>query len=72
MGEADVEIYNGQLKIKHRTLVANTEYVFILKMDLINSHELTVNPVEKILHLANEKCILNKRCTESKPVKLIA
>ena len=49
MGEADVEIYIGQLKIKHRALVANIEDDFILAVDLISHHDLTVDPVEKVL-----------------------
>ncbi|XP_063933413.1 uncharacterized protein LOC135145226 [Zophobas morio] len=72
MDQAEVEIYIGQLKIRHRALVAGIEDDFILGMDLISRHGLTVDPVEKVLHLGNEEFILNQRCTESKPIRLIA
>ena len=45
---------------------------FILGMDLISRHGLTVDPVEKVLRLGNEEFILNQCSIESKPVRLIA
>ena len=72
MGQAEVEIYIGQLKIRHRALVAGIEDDFILGMDLISRHGLTVDPVEKVLRLGNEEFILNQCSIESKPVRLIA
>mgnify|MGYP005983768309 FL=1 len=59
MAEAEVEIYIGHLKIRHRALMANTEDDFILGMDLISRHGFTVDPVEKVLRLGNEDFILN-------------
>ena len=55
MGEVEVEICIGQLKIKHRALVANIEDGFILEIDLISCHGLTVDPAEKVLRLVNEE-----------------
>ena len=72
MGEVEVEICIGQLKIKHRALVANIEDDFILEIDLISCHGLTVDSVEKVLCLGNEEFFLNQRSIESKPVRLIA
>ena len=37
-------------------------------IDLISSHGLIVDPVEKVLRLCTEKCMRN--CTETKPVRL--
>ncbi|KAJ3659195.1 hypothetical protein Zmor_010896 [Zophobas morio] len=71
MGQAEVEIDIGQLKISHRALVAGMEDDFILGMDLISRHGLTVDPVEKVLRLGNEEFTLNQRSIESKPVRLI-
>ncbi|KAJ3651553.1 hypothetical protein Zmor_017585 [Zophobas morio] len=51
MGQAEVEIYIGQLKIRYRALVAGIEDDFILGMDLISRHGLTVDPVEKPVRL---------------------
>ena len=72
MGETEVEICIGQLKIKYRVLVANIEDNFILEIDLISCHGLTVDSVEKVLCLGNEEFFLNQRSIESKPVRLIA
>ena len=47
MSKAEVQICIGQLKIKHRALMANIENDFILGMDLINCHGLTVDPVHR-------------------------
>ncbi|KAJ3655627.1 hypothetical protein Zmor_014748 [Zophobas morio] len=71
MGQAEVEIYIGQLKIRDRALVAGIEDDFILGMDLISRHGLTVDPVEKVLCFRNEEFILNHLSIESKPVILI-
>ena len=38
MGQAEVEIYIGPLKIRYRALVAGIEDDFILGMDLISRH----------------------------------
>ncbi|KAJ3654724.1 hypothetical protein Zmor_013895 [Zophobas morio] len=72
MGEAEVEICICQLKIKHRTVLANIEDDFILVMDLISCHGLTIDPAEKVLGLGNEEFILNQHCIESNPARLIA
>ena len=45
--EAVVEIYS-QLRTRHRVLVASMEDDFILGMDLISHHGLTVSPVERV------------------------
>ncbi|KAJ3646619.1 hypothetical protein Zmor_024198 [Zophobas morio] len=72
MGQAEVEIYIAQLKIRHRALVAGIEDDFILGMDLISCHGLTIYPLEKVLPLGIEEFILNQRSIASKPVRLIA
>ena len=64
MGEAKVEICIGQLKIKHRALVANIEDGFILGMDLNSCHGLKVDPAKKVLRLGNERFILNQHSIE--------
>ena len=61
VGKAEVEICIGHLKDD-----------FILGMDLINCHGLTVDPPEKFLRLGNVEFILNQHGIESKPVRLIA
>ncbi|KAJ3652501.1 hypothetical protein Zmor_018459 [Zophobas morio] len=72
MAEIKAEICIGQLKIKHRPLVANFEHDFILGMDLISYiSRLTVDPVERVVRLDNKEFILNQRCIKSKPVRLI-
>ena len=71
MGEASVEICIGQLRIRHRALVASMEDDFILGMDLISRHGLTVDPVKEILCLGNEEFKMNQRCFEAKHVKFI-
>ena len=72
MGEASVEICIGQLRIRHRALVASMEDDFILRMDLISRHGLTIDPVRQVLRLGNEEFKLNQRCIEAKPARLIA
>ena len=74
MGEASpsVQIYIGQLRIRHRALVASMEDDFILRMDLISRHGLTIDPVRQVLRLGNEEFKLNQRCIEAKPARLIA
>ena len=72
MGEAEVEICVGQLKIRHRALVASMEDDFILGMDLISRHGLTIDPVREVLRLGNEEFKLNQRCIEAKPPRLVA
>ncbi|KAJ3652222.1 hypothetical protein Zmor_018205 [Zophobas morio] len=72
MGEAEVEICVGQLKISHRVLVANMEDDFILGMDLISRRGLTIDPMKKVLRLGNEDFELNQRCIEAKPARLVA
>ena len=72
MGQAEVEIYIGQQKIRHRALVAGFKDDFILGMDLISRHGLMVYSVEKVLRLDNEQFILNQCSIESKPIRLIA
>ena len=52
-GEASVEICVGQLRIKHWAFVANMEDDFILGMDLISRHGLTIDPVKEVLRLEN-------------------
>ena len=52
MGEAEVGICIGQLKIKHRTLVANIEDDFILGVDLISRRGLTVIQFRKFYVMA--------------------
>ena len=54
MDKAAVDIYIDQLRIKHGAVVANTENDFILGMDLISRHGLTVELVEKVLRHGNE------------------
>ena len=71
MGEASVEICIGQLRIRHRTLVANMEDDLIFGMDLSSHRGLTVDPVKEVLRLGNEEFKLNQRCIEAKSVKLI-
>ena len=71
MGEAWVEIGIGQLRIRHRDLVASMEDDFILGMGLISHHGLTIHRMTEILRLGNEEFKLNQRCIEEKPVKLI-
>ena len=56
MGQTEVEIYIGQLKIRHRALVAGIEVDFILGIDLISRHGLTVDPG---LRPSNEEFVLN-------------
>ncbi|KAJ3655252.1 hypothetical protein Zmor_014388 [Zophobas morio] len=72
MGEAPAEICIGQLRIKHRTLVTSMDDDFILGMDLISRHGLTVDSVKEVLRLRNEDFKLNQRCIKANPVKLIA
>ena len=72
IGEVEVEICVGQLRIRHRALVANMEDDFILGMDLISRHGLTIDPVKKVLRLGNEEFELNQRCIEAKPARLVA
>ena len=55
MSEAWVEICIGQLRIRHRVLVASMEDDFIVGMDLINRHGLTIDPVREVLRSGNEK-----------------
>ena len=45
MGQAEVKIFIGQLKIRHRSLVADIKGDFILGMDLISRNGLAVDPV---------------------------
>ena len=72
MGEASVDIRISQLRIRHRALVASMEDDFILGMDLISRHGLTIDPVRKVLRFGNEEFKLNQRCIETKPARLIA
>ena len=72
MGDAAVEICIGQLKIRHRAFLASMEDDFILGIDLICRHELTIDPVREVLRLGNEEFKLNQRCIEAKPAGLIA
>ena len=41
-------------------------------MDLISRLGLTIDPLDNVLRLGNEECILNQRSIESKPVRLTA
>ncbi|KAJ3655398.1 hypothetical protein Zmor_014530 [Zophobas morio] len=70
--DASVEICIGQLRIRHRALVASMEDDFILGMDLISRHGLTIDPMKEVLRLGNEEFKLNQRCIEGKPARLIA
>ncbi|KAJ3649654.1 hypothetical protein Zmor_021382 [Zophobas morio] len=45
---------------------------FILGMDLISPHGLTIDPLRKILGLGNEEFKLNQCCIEAKPARLVA
>ena len=45
---------------------------FILGMDLISPHGLTIDPVREVLRLGNEEFKLNQRCIEAKPPRLVA
>ena len=72
MGKASVEICIGQLRIRHRALVASMEDDFILGMDLISRHGLTIDPVREVLRLGNEEFKLNQRSIEAKPASFIA
>ena len=45
---------------------------FILRMDLISGHELTIDSVRDVLRFGNEEFKLNQRCIETKPARLIA
>ena len=45
---------------------------FILGMDLISRHAVTIDPVREVLRLGNEEFKLNQRCIEAKPVRVIA
>ena len=62
MGEAWVEICIGQLRIRHRALVASTEDDFIVEMDLISRRKLTIDQMREVLRLGNEEFKLNQRC----------
>ena len=44
---------------------------FILGMDLISRHGLTIDPVREVLRLGNEEFKLNQRCIEAKPERLV-
>ena len=55
MGEAEIEISIGQLKTKHRALVANIEDDLILGMNLITCHGLMLDLGEKVLRFGNEE-----------------
>ena len=68
--KVEVEIYIGQLNIRHRVLVVGVEEDFILGMDLISCHRLIVDSVENILRLGNVDFVLNQNCIDSKPVRL--
>ncbi|KAJ3662413.1 hypothetical protein Zmor_006763 [Zophobas morio] len=72
MGKASVEICIGQLRIRHRALVASMGHDFILGMDLISRLGLTIDPVKEVLRLGNGEFKLNQRCIEMKPARLIA
>ena len=52
MGEASVEIGIGQLRIRHRAVVATMEDDLIWGRDLNSRHGLTVDPVRQVLCLA--------------------
>ncbi|KAJ3661497.1 hypothetical protein Zmor_005892 [Zophobas morio] len=45
---------------------------FILGMDLISRHGLTIDSVREVLRFGNEEFKLNQRCIETKPARLIA
>ena len=45
---------------------------FILEMDLISRHGVTIDLVREVLRLGNQKFKLNQRCIEAKPARLIA
>ena len=66
VGEASVEFQT------YGTLVASMKDDFILGMDLISRHGLTIDPVRKVLRLGNEEFKLNQRCIEAKPARLTA
>ena len=67
--EASVEICIGQLRIRHWALVASMEDGFILEIDLIRCHGLTIDLVKDVLRLGNEEFKLNQRCIEAKPAR---
>ena len=60
MGEGSVEICIGQLRIRHRVLVASMEDDFILGMNLISRHGLTIDPIY-VLEMKSSRV----RCTEA-------
>lgn len=66
MNEAAIKIHIVRLRIRHRAFMASMEDNFILGIDLISNHGLTVDPVEKVLRLCTEKLMRN--CIEVKPV----
>ena len=70
IGEASAEIGIGQLRIRHRTVVASMEDDFILGVILITRHGLTIDPVREVLRLGNEEFKLNQRCIEARSVRL--
>ena len=61
IGEASVEICIDQLRIRYWAVVASMKDDFILGMDLISGHELTIHPVKEVLRLGTEEFKLNQR-----------
>lgn len=72
IGEAEVEVELGQLRIRHRVLVADIDDDFIMGMDLIGKYGLAYDPEERILKIGNESFVLETPGGEARCVRLYA
>lgn len=54
LGEAEVEVGLGRLRICHKVLVADIDYDFIMGMDHIGKYGLSYDPELRTLKFGNE------------------
>lgn len=72
LGEAEVEVQLGELRIRHKVLVADIDGDLIMGMDLIRKYGLACDPEQLIPKFGNESFVLNTPGCEATNVRLFA